>query len=196
MRFFRLCAACALLVLAAASTSFANIAPPQMPNDYNRIREDLTRWHLTIESRKEAREARLQVPRSLLAQITPEGQATGATTTSGFGSTPTHTVVAGVFLSLSLMLAGILVARSRRQQAVGRIAVIAVGCLACAASFAVGALANAGPPRPRALDPDTLIKAVSSGNSISGEIRVEVVGDEGELKLVVPSKSHTRGGDE
>ncbi|HYE13639.1 MAG TPA: hypothetical protein VD968_04260, partial [Pyrinomonadaceae bacterium] len=185
-----------LLLLASAPYVVADIArPAESKPDYNRVRADLPRRYMLIESRPEAREARLRVPRSLLEELAPaSSQATGGAAI--FGATPARTVVAGVFLSLSLALAGMLLARSRRQ-AVGRVAVVAIGSLACAAAFAVGALANVGPPpRPNALDPQTLVKAVSAGATISGDVRVEIVEDGDELKLVVPTRNRARGDDE
>lgn len=178
-----------LLVLAAAGPARADIAIPdnRRPRAAERIRTDLPSSHLTIESRAGLREARLQVPRKLLGQLAPQSGSAALSADSAAAPRPLHTVVAGVFLSLSFVSAGLLLVRSRRQQTVGRFALIASVCVVPLAA-AVVALANAAPPPLlRPLDAGTLRKAVPNGKALAGAVRLEIVEDGDEIKLLVPA---------
>ena len=180
--------ALALVVLAASAAS-ANIAPPNMPRKPDSVRTDLPASRMSIESQAGLREARLQVPRRLLDQFAAgNGQMAGASSVSVGTLAPLRTVMAGVFLSLAVALAGVLLGRSRRQL-IGRVAVFVLVCLIPTAVAMVGAFANAAPPTHlRAQDPGTLLKAIAPGGGvISGSVRVEVVEDGNEIKLIVPS---------
>ena len=90
------------------------------------------------------------------------------------------------------MLTGLLLVRSRRGLRVGRAAAAVVLCVCAAGAAAVVTYANAAPPpglRPQ--DPGTLVKAVS-GVPLSGSIRVEVVEEGTEIKLLVPAVAQGR----
>ena len=69
MRLFKLCAALALL-LVAASAAFANIAPPPRDKKHrdDEVRTDLPDVKMTIQRVEGLREARLQIPRSRLQE--------------------------------------------------------------------------------------------------------------------------------
>jgi hypothetical protein len=197
MRLFRFTAALALLLLVAASPAFADIALPKTNEPrLGEVRRDLPSSRMSIERVEGLREARLQIPRSQLAELgvsaglerpaAPSGMLQGA-----------GTAVAGLFLSLAVVLTGLLLVRSRRRGvAVGRAAASALVCAGVAGLAAVGAYANAGPPRGYSpQDPGTLIKAVS-GRSLKGSIRVEVVEEGSEIKLLVPATPRRANGDE
>src|SRR5215207_266804 len=194
MRLFKQLAALALL-LAAASPALADIALPKRPGaDNNEIRRDLPAARMTIERVEGLREARLQIPRSRLQELN-----LAAGIGAGGAQAATHksagTIAGGVFISLAAVLTGLLLVRSRRNPRVGR-AAAAVALCVCAAGAAVAAYANAGPPpglRPQ--DPGTLVKAVT-GAPLAGSIRVEVVDEGYEIKLLVPAKARNSRGDE
>jgi hypothetical protein len=198
MRHFRTLAAATLLLLVVASPALADIAPPDR-NKVERpdaIRTDLPFGRMTIESVEGLREARLQVPRDILAKLAP-----AAPNTAGLvdGATPggfrnLSTVVAGLFLSLSLVLAGLLLVRSRRRVA-GRALAAALVCVVAAGAAAIAAYANAAPPpRLRVQDPGTLRKAVN-GKPLAGSVRIEVVDVGSDIKLLVPARD-SKGDDE
>jgi hypothetical protein len=195
MRLFRQLAALALL-LAAASPAFADIALPKKPGvDPNEVRRDLPISRMVIERVEGLREARLQIPRSRLQEM---GLAASSDTGGGQSASlrSAGTVVGGVFISLAVVLTGLLLVRSRRGLRVGRAATVLVLCACAAGAAAVAAYANAAPPlglRPQ--DPGTLVKAVT-GAPLSGSIRVEVVDEGYEIKLLVPAKARTNKGDE
>lgn len=185
MRLFKQFAALALL-LAAASPAFADIALPKRPGvDRNEIRRDLPTARMVIERVEGLREARLQIPRSRLQEMgLAAGIDAGGAQPASFQSL--GTVVGGIFISLAVVLTGWLLVRSRRSPRVGRAAAAVVLCVVAASAAAVISYANAAPPpglRPQ--DPGTLVKAVT-GAPLSGSIRVEVVDEGYEIKLLVP----------
>ena len=96
--------------------------------------------------------------------------------------------VAGLFLSLSVVLAGLFLVRSRRKLA-SRAVAAALVCVFTVAAAAVAAYANAAPPVGwRAQDPGTLLKTVSDGRAREGHVRVEVVEEGYDIRLLVPAK--------
>ncbi len=202
MRPFKYFAAIAALLF-ASSSALADIALPKPPKEprhipnNSEIRRDLPFSRMSIERVEGLREARLQIPRSQLERL---GFAAG---TVGGGSPASAarsfgTVVAGLFISLGVALTGLMLLRSRRRGlGVGRATAAALFACVCAAGLAgVAAYANAGPPpgyQPQ--DPGTLVRA-ASGGALAGSIRVEVVEEGTEIKLLVPSKTRTRGDEE
>jgi hypothetical protein len=195
MRLFKQLAALALL-LAAASPAFADIALPKNPSvNKNEIRRDLPTARMTIERVEGLREARLQIPRSRLQELRLAAGIEGGGAQSATFKVA-GTIVGGVFISLAFVLTGLLLVRSRRGLRVGRAAAAVVLCACAAGVAAVAAYANAGPPpglRPQ--DPGTLVRAVT-GAPLAGSIRVEVVDEGYEIKLLVPAKARNGRGDE
>jgi hypothetical protein len=195
MRLRKQLAALALL-LAAASPAFADIALPKRPGaDLNEIRRDLPAARMTIERVEGLREARLQIPRSRLQEM---GLAAGieAGGAQGAGFKSAGTIVGGAFISLAVVLTGLLLVRSRRGLRVGRAAAGLALCACAVAVAAVTAYANlAPPPGLRPQNPGTLVKAVT-GAPLSGAIRVEVVDEGTEIKLLVPARARNERGDE
>lgn len=195
MRLFRRLAALAI-VLAAASPAFADIALPKNPStNNNEIRRDLPISRMTIERVEGLREARLQIPRSRLQEWNAAAGVEGGGAQSA-SMKSVGTVVGGLFISLAVVLTGLLLVRSRRGLRVGRAAAVVALCACAAGAAAVAAYANAGPPPgSRAQDPGTLVKAVS-GAPLAGSIRVEVVDEGYEIKLLVPAKARNGRGEE
>ena len=196
MRLFKNFAALALLLI-VASPAFADIALPKPPrNDPNEVRRDLPSARMTIERVEGLREARLQIPRSrlqdfnLAAGVEPGGAPPASLKSAG-------TVVGGLLISLAVALTGLLLVRSRRRVALGRAAAAVIVCACAACAAVVVSYANAGPPPGfRAQDPGTLVKAVK-GEPLAGSIRVEVVDEGTEIKLLVPAAKTRNGrGDE
>ncbi|MBV9923987.1 MAG: hypothetical protein JOZ96_03035 [Acidobacteria bacterium] len=195
MRLFKQLAALALL-LAAASPAFADIALPKKPAaDPNEVRRDLPVARMSIERVEGLREARLQIPRSRLQELNLAAGIDGGARPASLKSA--GTVVGGIFISLAVVLTGLLLVRSRRRVALGRATAALIVCACAAGAAAVAAYANAGPPlglRPQ--DPGTLVRAVT-GAPLAGSIRVEVVDEGYEIKLLVPAvKARTGKGDE
>lgn len=194
MRRFRQFAALALL-LAAASPAFADIALPKNPGVNNgEVRRDLPSARMSIERVEGLREARLQIPRSRLQELNLAAGVGGGGQSASLKSL--GTIVGGLFISLAIVLTGLLLVRSRRGLRVGRAAAAVALCACAACAAAVAAYANAGPPpglRPQ--DPGTLVRAVS-GAPLAGSVRVEVVEEGYEIKLLVPARARGGRGEE
>jgi hypothetical protein len=145
---------------------------------------------MLIESRKDVTEARLQISQSVLRELRAEFERDAASDAASAASADsprqTQTILAGVFLSLSLAFAGVFIARSRsratKQVAVGVLVVFAV-----AGALAFKALANARPPEPRFVDAGTLPRATTPDEELNGVVRMEIVPDGRVIKLIVPA---------
>lgn len=199
MRLFKHFAALAALLF-VASPALADIALPDRPKPprNNEVRRDLPHSRLTIERVEGLREARLQVPRTQLRWMNGMAGETGGVTGAQSGPLGgAGTVVGGLFLSLSVVLTGLLLLRSRRRGVrLGRAAVAVLVCAGAAGLAGVAAYANAGPPPGYYVqDPGTLIKAASAGK-LSGSIRIEIVDEGAEMKLLIPAKAPTKGDEE
>ncbi|HEX8149068.1 MAG TPA: hypothetical protein VF591_17930 [Pyrinomonadaceae bacterium] len=195
MRLFKHFAALALL-LAAASPAFADIALPRQPTrNNNEVRSDLPFSRMTIERVEGLREARLQIPRAQLERLNAAAGIEGGGGASAASLKSAGTVVGGLFISLGVVLTGLLLARSRRRVAFGRATAALVVCAVAAGVAAVAAYANAPAPHYRQQDPGTLVRAVT-GAPLAGSIRVEVVDGGGEIKLLVPLKARAGRGDD
>lgn len=186
----RLCSLALAFFAFTPLTAFADIALPEpkptaTPRTSNRA---LPRARMLIESRKDAPEARLQIPQSILRQLRAEIESDSVPTTAAANaSSPrqTQTIIAGVFLSLSLAFAGVFIARSRsrttKQVAVGALVVFAV-----AGALAFKALANARPPE-LPINAGSLPRATKPDEQLNGMVRVEIVPEGSEIKLIVPA---------
>jgi hypothetical protein len=192
MRLFKHFAVFALL-LVAATPVFADLALPKKPRPNSEVRYDLPFSRMTIERVEGLREARLQIPRSQLEQMNAAAGIEGGASAASLKSA--GTVLGGIFISLGVVLTGLLLMRSRRRVAFGRATVALVVCVCAAGVAAVAAYANAPAPHYRQQDPGTLIKAVT-GAPLAGSIRVEVLDEGTEIKLLVPAKARNSRGDE
>jgi hypothetical protein len=197
MRLFKYFVALAALLL-ASSHAFADIALPDKsrPPRNSEIRKDLPDVKMTIERVEGLREVRLQIPRSQLGRMNESaGVGQGGAGVAQAGTLRgAGTVVGGFFLSLSVVLTGLLLVRSRRGAALGRAAVVLLVCVCAAGTAAVAVYANAGLPGWQPQNPGTLTRA-ASGKPLTGWIRMEVVEEGHEIKLLIPAKSQG-GGDE
>jgi hypothetical protein len=190
----RLCclvlALCAFAPAASADIALPEPSPTQTPQRSNRSAA-LPAARMLIESRTNATEARLQIPRNMLRQLRAEMEResdTVAGATMPDSLRPTQTIIAGVFLSLSLAFAGVFVARARSRTA-KQVAVVALCVFAATGALAIKTLANARPPEPRTLDAGSLKLATTPDAKLNGVIRVEVVDEHNVFKLIVPASS-------
>lgn len=141
---------------------------------------------MTIEASDSVREATLLIPRNMLdllrAGTDSSNETAGLMGTAGLS--PMHTIIAGVSLSLSFFFGGIWFVRSQRWGRSG-VALVLAAC-ALAAAVTTIASANAGPPRSSPLNAGTLPRAVASGESLAGDVRVVIVPAGGRIRLIVP----------
>ena len=186
----RLCSLALAFFALAPLNAFADIAAPEpKPTATPRAsKRALPPARMLIESRKDATEARLQISQSVLRELRAEIEGDAASDAAASTSSPrgTQTIIAGIFLSLSLAFAGVFVARTRsrttKQIATGALVVFAV-----AGAFAFKALANARPPETRFVNAGTLPRATTPDEELNGVVRVEIVPDGRVIKLIVPA---------
>jgi hypothetical protein len=180
----------AAVVMAAATASLANIANPDLPNSKKTIDT-----MLQIQLDREAKEARLIIPRSQVKQLRAEldalesGSDNAAAMVSGEDEmSGTQTVVSGLFISLAMVFGGLWFVKSKRmpRNSSGVTA-------AMATVFAIGGLAfmahgNAGPPsEARSITGKMFSQAVHIYGFGSGKIKLEVSDTERNPKLIVPN---------
>jgi len=179
-----------LCLLATAGTTYADIAKPT-PAPSPELPRTILHTRLDIEVDTKAYEAKLQISqrnfqelRAALANIPENGSATGFAAASG------RTIVAGIFMFLSLSFAGVWLARTSNSRGQKLVSGLLLGSAILGAA-AVITEANAGPPGSyywRKL-PDNL----SKGQPTYGGVDIEIVPDKDQysgLKLIVPLKKY------
>ncbi len=181
-----------LLVSAAAFADIARPEPTKTPKHGKQY--DAT---MMIRLDRDAKEARLIIPRSQLKQLRAEldqldddSDSTAAVSSPGL-FTRTRTIATGLFMSLALVFGGVWFMRSGKAATKsGKTLVIAFVTLgiASAASFVY---ANAGPPaEARSITGKMFSQAVHIYNFGSGKIKLEA-GDKDQVELIVPDPPST-----
>ena len=173
------------LILAGSGVAQADVVPPPSPANTSQT-NPATRATLTIVPDSKVSEARLEISGDTLRQLT--ALANGSQSQSlglGLGSIPQQTVIAGLFLMLSVSFAGVWFARSRhrRNQKVSASLVLAALVLGAAA---VAINANIAPPRVG--NWRELPKALNEGRATTGSIEVKLAADGSGIRLVLPMK--------
>ncbi|HVF50780.1 MAG TPA: hypothetical protein VNA19_11875 [Pyrinomonadaceae bacterium] len=195
IRVYTSSALCIVLCLfACAAAARANVPDPSRVRPKVRAVEPVQRAgasRMVIEASGDANsEVRLQIPREMLKQLRAQAgtqdETNAATTSGGFNLPPAQTVLAGLFLSLSFITGGFLMLRSRRRSTAQRAAFALVACVLGGAALATVSHANIGPPRLPPLDAGTLVQAAPNGTALKGSVRVEVVSEGNEIKLIIP----------
>ncbi|HEV2800079.1 MAG TPA: hypothetical protein VGW12_06270 [Pyrinomonadaceae bacterium] len=186
----RLCSV-VLSLASLAAPAFADIPAPQHIPTPQKARRTapLPAARMLIESRNDVTEARLQIPQNMLRQLRAELEREDPASNASAGidsSSPTRTIIAGVFLSLALAFAGVFVARTRSRN-VRQLAAVALVLITAAGALAFKTLANARPPEPRILDAGTLRRATTPNEGLNGVIRIEIVDEPNVFKLIVPA---------
>jgi hypothetical protein len=184
------------MVLCLTATALAdvrlpdNLRPKANTNSSRTNNGNVSR--MTIEARDGAEASRLQIPRTVLRQLRAELEGEDAMVAGSFGSgaSPLQTIVAGVFLSLTVIFGGVWLLRMKRGATVRRVATLGVFvCALCASAATAVVLANIAPPRRTVYWPDTLSRAVQDGARLEGPVRVEIVDGGTDIKLIVPKAS-------
>ena len=200
----RLIALAALALFAAAIPASANIAPPSLPAKPPRQTTGAP-IRMQLRPDADAKEAKLIIPRKVLQQLRAEldggaedPQAAAAAVASGGSNlSSTQTAVAGIFLSLSLVLGGVWLAGARAPgRRVSRVAsALAFAALGGAAASGVAVYANAGPPPAgRSLTSKILAPDLSYWGA-SGVVKIEIANDESLIMLVLPKGKDAPAGE-
>lgn len=197
------CISILLLTLVLSSNTSADIARPKAsPQKEPRV---VLTTGLEISVDPKGSEARLQIQESDLKELRAalDGSAPNATIATTISRSPGRTIVAGVLLFLSLSVAGVWFARSKRAgSAITRtqktLMITLLGLVVVGAA-AIITRGNAGPPpyyRWR-----NLAENLAKGQSTTGGMSVEIVPDDpnyrARMKLIVPlRKQGGANGDE
>lgn len=188
--------AISLLVLTSVVYVFADIARPKPSATEPRSGKVVLHTGLTIVPDAKKYEARLQIPagelkslREALASVDPNPSMMQRVAHSS-----TRTVIAGIFLFLSISFAGVWLARSQQR----RVTKVVAGVVLCAAVIGAATIitkANAGSPGSYLWR--NLPQALSEGKETSGGVDIEIVPDGYGIKLIVPLKNTKKpNGDE
>jgi hypothetical protein len=141
---------------------------------------------MTIEVQDGAREATLFIPRDLFESMQANN---GTAQTSGFATILTPAIIlsvfAGLLLSAAFGVAGIWFVWSRKlkNRSIGTVLLLAC---ALAGAMTTATLANGPPPTHPHIAAGSLNLAASSGQPLSGQVRVQVDPYIREIKLVLP----------
>jgi len=173
------------LTFAMTASVFANIANPDLPKKSI----DTT---LSIRLDKDAKEAKLIIPKSQIKQLRAEleklddgSDNTAAVVTDNGGL---KTVVSGSLLSLAFVFAGVWAMRTGRLSTKGGKAAAAGVVMLFAGAFATFVYANAGPPaEARSITGKMFSQSVHLYGFGSGKIKLEVSDTERIPTLIVPN---------
>ncbi len=177
--------------LIAASVTLADIARPK-PSPLTESRVVL-HTSLTIEPDFKATEAKLQIRQSDLQVLRAALNSLPGDTSiaSSVSHSSTRTIVAGLLLFVSISFAGVWLARSRSNGALGRRQKTAVGVFLVAVTLGAAAIitrGNAGPPGY--YNWRNLPKYLAQGESTSGSLDIEIIPDKAvsgtSMKLIIP----------
>jgi len=186
------------VVLFASTAIFADIARPN--NSSNRVEKPKSTIdsNLTIRMDRNAKEAKLIIPRSQLRELRAEleqldNELDDSAAATG-GISRTQTIMSGLFLSLALVFGGVWFVRSGRSPKSAAIIVVLLG-IGTAATFV---FANAGPPpEARAITSKLFdMKVFTPYRFASGKIKIEVSDDNNSVQLIVPDLTPAPTGEE
>jgi hypothetical protein len=180
-----LCGAAALVVLAAAAQINADIARPKSSPSPAKEGKIILHTGLSVVPDANVYEARLQISQESLKDLR-EALASanvGSSMSRRIALSSTRTIVAGLFLFLSVSFAGVWLARSGPRRSHKAIAVVLLG-VAVLSAAAIITRANAGPPGY--VRWAGLPKALSEGRSTSGGLDIEIIPEGYGMKLLVP----------
>lgn len=179
---------CAILILCSVAI-LADVRPPETPKPKaNKSIET----YFSIKLDKNAKEAKLVIPKSQLKQLRAEleqldnEQDSNATATNGFSRT--QTIIGGMFMSLAVLFGGVWFTRSRKIDSKSGKTLIAGAVLFSIGSLATIAFANAGPPPELRQITGKLFdkKVFGYWNYAGGKIKLEVSDKEQSPQLIVP----------
>jgi len=187
-QFFILGALC--LLLALAIPAYGDIAKPkEKPSPSPELPKIVLHTRLVVVPDNKAWEAKLQISQSSLQELRAALDNGNELTAQSITRSSTRTIMAGLFMFLSLSFAGVWLARSMQTRGQKVAAALLLG-VAMIGATALIADANAGPPGSYYWK--ILPQNLSKGAPTSGGLDIEIVadGDIGSsgMQLVVPIK--------
>ena len=176
-----------LLLLASVVFAFADIARPKSSPTPAKEGKVVFHTGLTIVPDTKTYEARLQITQDQLKSLREALAAVPANPSmmQRVAHSSTRTIMAGVFLFLSVSFAGVWLARSGRRRSHKAVAAVVL-CAAVIGGATVMVRANAGPPgwyRWAGLS-----QALRDGKETSGGLDIEIVPEGNGMKLIIPTR--------
>jgi hypothetical protein len=179
-------------LFAIASPAFADIAKPKPSGSPNLVRPSL-HTNLEIVPDSKAYEARLQMSqetfnllRAGLVEAPPS-----PTISQRIAQSPVRTIIAGIFLFLSVSVGGMFVVRSE-QKSRKIAAALLIGAAVLSAATII-TQANAGPPGY--VRWQRLPQALLEGRATQGDVDIEIVSEGRGIKLIVPLRNKPTAGE-
>jgi hypothetical protein len=187
-QFFSLGALC--LLLALAIPAYGDIAKPkEKPSPSPELPKFVLHTRLVVVPDNKAWEAKLQISQSSLQELRAALANGNESTAQSITRSSTRTIMAGVFMFLSLSFAGVWLARSMQTRGQKAVAALLFGTAVIGAA-AIIAQANAGPPGSYYWK--KLPQNLTKGAPTSGGLDIEIVsdGDIGSsgMQLILPIK--------
>lgn len=186
--------AATLVMLAAAAYIYADIARPKPT-----VREDakfVFHTGLMIVPSENVYEAKLQISKESLKYL-QEALATAQVSNPSMGrriaQSSSKTIIAGLFLFLSVSFAGVWLARSASRRSHKAIAAVLLGVVVLSAAGII-TRANAGPPGY--VRWAGLSKALGEGRPTSGGLDIQIVPEGSGMTLIIPIRKKITNGEE
>jgi hypothetical protein len=195
-RIFSLCLLLAMFSIAAVADVRLPNTPKPTPSPKAAKAIDT---YLNIRIDKDAKEARLLIPKDQLKQLRAQlDELDGDSNTAAFLSfSRTQTIVSGLFLSLAFVFGGVWFARSRKSDLKPSKTIVAGAILFLCGAFAVIAYANIGPPiEARSITGRIFTPAVHQYKQASGAIKLGTTDDTYGVQLIVPDVPSDKKTDE
>ena len=181
----------ALAMLLLASTAYADIPRPDASPAGKKVKAIDT--HFVIQLDKNAKEARLLIPRSQLKELRAQldaidnGSDDTAAVVSTNSLTRVQTIVSGLFISLALVLGGIWFARGGKLSSKASKSAAAAMVIFAGGAFAAIVYGNIGPPPDaREITGKMFSSAIHAYKGGGGKIKLEVSDTDTVPKLIVP----------
>jgi len=186
-RIFSLCALLTIFSIGA----LADIPRPKTPTPTPTPKQKKSfesNFYISIE--KDAKEARLVIPKSMVSQLRAElDELDGGANNAAFLTfSRTQTIVSGLFLSLAVIFGGVWLTRSRGKNGLKpNKTLIAGAVLFLFGAFATLVYANVGPPpEARSITGKLFTPAVHQYKQAWGAVRVETTDQGSGIQLIVP----------
>jgi hypothetical protein len=172
-------------LMLTAITAYADIARPK-PSPAAPEPKYVTNTGMQIVSDPKAYNARLQISQATLNQLreTMNAGSTSQSFTDRIANGSTNTIVAGMFLFLSVSFAGVWFARSGSQGRNPKAAAAALVIVAFVGAAAIITRANTAPPSGWAWR--NLPRNLNDGRGTTGSVDIEIVPEGFGVKLIVP----------
>jgi hypothetical protein len=181
---------CAISLILVANTVsvYADVARPKPSPQKGKV---VMNTGLEVATDATAYDARLQIPKAQLAELRAAlaNEDGVRSTTLGIAYSSARTIIAGLFLFMSLSFGGVLMARAGQSRGQKIIAAVILGTALIAAT-AIITQANAGPPPGYVWR--NLSQNLNAGRPTHGPLKIEIVDEGTGVRLILPLKITAR----